>query len=120
MDAPRREAAQIHDIWGIGHRQSRLADGGKSRPAASNSRSGRLASSKSVNDAIRRASWERLQSTAVWLNKIGGVGPMGKKEREDDSTKDFKKAVKATAKPSKKEKKKVDKITKHLSKNEKI
>jgi hypothetical protein len=34
MDAPRREAAQIHDIWGIGHRQSARADGGKSRPAA--------------------------------------------------------------------------------------
>jgi hypothetical protein len=46
-------------------------------------------------------------------------GPMGKKEREDDATKDFKKAVKAD-KPSKKEKKRVDKITKHLSKNEKI
>jgi hypothetical protein len=45
---------------------------------------------------------------------------MGKKEHEDEPTKDFKKAVKATAKPSKKEKKKVDKITKHLSKNEKI
>jgi hypothetical protein len=44
---------------------------------------------------------------------------MGKKEREDDATKDFKKAVKAD-KPSKKEKKRVDKITKHLSKNEKI
>jgi hypothetical protein len=45
---------------------------------------------------------------------------MGKKEREDDSTKDFKKAVKAEDKPSKKEKKRVDKITKHLSKNEKL
>jgi hypothetical protein len=45
---------------------------------------------------------------------------MGKKEREDDSTKEFKKAVKAVGQPSKKEKKKVDKITKHLSKNERI
>jgi hypothetical protein len=45
---------------------------------------------------------------------------MGRKEREDDSTKEFKKAVKATGKPSKKEEKKVDKITKRLSKNEKI
>jgi hypothetical protein len=41
MDAPRREAAQIHDIWGIGHRQPAMAGGGKSRPAALNSRSGR-------------------------------------------------------------------------------
>jgi hypothetical protein len=45
---------------------------------------------------------------------------MGKKEREDDSTKDFKKAVKAEGKPPKKEKKKIDKIIRHLSKNEKI
>jgi hypothetical protein len=45
---------------------------------------------------------------------------MGKKAREDDSTKAFKKAVKAMSKPSSKEKKKVDKITKHLSKNEKL
>jgi hypothetical protein len=34
--------------------------------------------------------------------------------------KDFKKAVKAVGKPSKKEEKKIDKITKHLSKKEKI
>jgi hypothetical protein len=40
--------------------------------------------------------------------------------RKDDSTKDFKKAVKAVAKPSKKEEKKMDKITKHLPKKEKI
>jgi hypothetical protein len=45
---------------------------------------------------------------------------MGRKAREDDSTKEFKKAVKAMGKPSKKEEKKIDKITKHLSKNEKI
>jgi hypothetical protein len=46
---------------------------------------------------------------------------MGRKAREDDSTKEFKKAVKkAMGKPSKTERKKVDKITKHLSKNEKI
>jgi hypothetical protein len=45
---------------------------------------------------------------------------MGKKEHEDEPTKDFKKAVKVVDKPSKKEEKKVDKITKHLSKNEKI
>jgi hypothetical protein len=45
---------------------------------------------------------------------------MGRKAREDDSTKEFKKAVKAMGRPSKKEKKKIDKITKHLSKNEKI
>jgi hypothetical protein len=44
---------------------------------------------------------------------------MGRKVREDDSTKEFKKAVKDRM-PSKREKKKVDKITKHLSKNEKI
>jgi hypothetical protein len=44
---------------------------------------------------------------------------MGKKH-EDDSTKEFKKALKAVGKPSKKEKAKVDKITNHLSKNEKI
>jgi hypothetical protein len=56
----------------------------------------------------------------VWVNKIGGLGPMGKKEREDEPTKDFKKAVKAEGKPPRKEKKKIDKITKHLSKNEKI
>src|ERR1700727_771996 len=103
------------DSWYVGNRSSSVpvkADGGKSRPAASNSRSGRLPSSKSVNDAIRRPSWERVQSTAVWLNKIGGVGPMGKKEREDEPTKDFKRAEKAVGKPSKKEKKKLDKITK--------
>jgi hypothetical protein len=40
--------------------------------------------------------------------------------RKDDSTKDFKKAVKAVVKPSKKEEKKIDKITKHLPKKEKI
>ena len=45
---------------------------------------------------------------------------MGKKMREDDSTKDFKKAVKGTDKSPKKEKKKVDKITKHSSKDDKI
>ena len=45
---------------------------------------------------------------------------MGKKPRDDDATKDFKKVVKAAEKPSKKEKQRVDKITKHLSKNEKI
>jgi hypothetical protein len=45
---------------------------------------------------------------------------MGKKAREDDSTKDFKKAVKAIGKPSSKQKKKLDKIAKHLSKDEKI
>jgi hypothetical protein len=45
---------------------------------------------------------------------------MGRKARKDDSTKEFKKAVKAMGRPSKKEKKKIDKITKHLSKNEKI
>jgi hypothetical protein len=45
---------------------------------------------------------------------------MGRKTREDDSTKDFRKAVKAAGKPSKKEEKKVDKITKHLPKKEKI
>ena len=45
---------------------------------------------------------------------------MGRKEREDDSTKEFKKAVKAEGKPPKKEKKELDKIAKHLSKNEKI
>jgi hypothetical protein len=47
-------------------------------------------------------------------------GQIGKKEREDDSTKELKKAVKAVGKPSKKEKKKLDKIVKHLPKNEKI
>jgi hypothetical protein len=45
---------------------------------------------------------------------------MGRKAREDDSTKEFKKAVKGMDKPPKREKEKVDKITKHLSKNEKI
>jgi hypothetical protein len=40
--------------------------------------------------------------------------------RKDDSTKDFKKAVKAVGKPSKQEEKKINKITKHLPKNEKI
>lgn len=45
---------------------------------------------------------------------------MSKKEREDDATKDFKKAAKAADEPSKKEKKRIDKITKHLSKNEKL
>jgi hypothetical protein len=45
---------------------------------------------------------------------------MGKKTRDDDSTKEFKKAVKAVGKPSKKEEKKIDRITKHLPKNEKI
>jgi hypothetical protein len=43
---------------------------------------------------------------------------MGRKSREDDSTKDFRKAVKAVGKPSKKEDKKIDKITKHLPKKE--
>jgi hypothetical protein len=43
-----------------------------------------------------------------------------KKAREDDSTKDFKRAAKAIGKPSPKEKKKLDKIAKHLSKDEKI
>jgi hypothetical protein len=45
---------------------------------------------------------------------------MNRKSREDDSTKAFRKGVKAIGKPSSKEKKKVDKIAKHLSKNEKI
>ena len=45
---------------------------------------------------------------------------MGKKEREDEPTKDFEKAAKGMGKPSKKEKKKVDKIVKHLPKKEKI
>jgi hypothetical protein len=45
---------------------------------------------------------------------------MGQKKREDDSTKEFEKAVKAMAKPPKREDKKVDKIAKHLSKNEKL
>jgi hypothetical protein len=46
--------------------------------------------------------------------------PMGKKEREDEPTKDFKKSVKDVDKPSKKEKKRLDKIVKRLPKNEKI
>jgi hypothetical protein len=45
---------------------------------------------------------------------------MGKKEREDEPTKDLKRAVKAVGKPPKKEKKKLDKITKRLSKSDKI
>jgi hypothetical protein len=45
---------------------------------------------------------------------------MGRKTREDDSTKEFRKAEKAVGKPSKKEEKKIDKITKHLPKKEKI
>jgi hypothetical protein len=45
---------------------------------------------------------------------------MGKKEREDEPTKDFNRAEKAVGKPSKKEKKKLDKITKRLPKKEKI
>ena len=45
---------------------------------------------------------------------------MGRKEREDDSTKEFKKSLKVVPKPSKKEKEKIDKITKHPSKNDKI
>ena len=45
---------------------------------------------------------------------------MGKKGREDEQTKDFKKAVRSVDKPSKKEKKKLDKIVKHLPKKEKI
>jgi hypothetical protein len=45
---------------------------------------------------------------------------MGRKAREDDSTKDFKKAAKAMGnKPSKKEEK-IEKFTKPLSKKEKI
>jgi hypothetical protein len=56
----------------------------------------------------------------VGLEQDGGVGSMGRKEREDEPTKEFKKAVKDEGKPPKKEKKKIDKITKHLSKNEKI
>jgi hypothetical protein len=45
---------------------------------------------------------------------------MGRKASEDEPTKDLKKAVKAEGKPPKKEEKKIDKITKHLSKIEKI
>jgi hypothetical protein len=45
---------------------------------------------------------------------------MGKKEREDEPTKDFEKAAKAVGKPSKKEKKRIDKIVKQLPKREKI
>jgi hypothetical protein len=48
---------------------------------------------------------------------------MDRKAREDESTKDFKKAAKAMGKkdkPTKKEEKKIEKITKHLSKNEEI
>jgi mRNA-degrading endonuclease YafQ of YafQ-DinJ toxin-antitoxin module len=45
---------------------------------------------------------------------------MGRKEREDDSTKEFKKGLKDVPKPSKKEKEKIDKVTKRLSKNEKL
>jgi hypothetical protein len=45
---------------------------------------------------------------------------MGKKDHEDEPTKDFKKAVKAVDKPSKREKKKLEKTTKHLSKKDKI
>jgi hypothetical protein len=43
---------------------------------------------------------------------------MGRKAHEDDSAKEIKKGVKAQ--PSKREETKVNKITKHLSKNEKI
>jgi hypothetical protein len=46
---------------------------------------------------------------------------MGRKAREDDSAKEFKKAAKAMGnKPTKKEEKKIEKITKHVSKIEKI
>jgi hypothetical protein len=45
---------------------------------------------------------------------------MGKKERQDDSTKEFEKAVKAEGRPPKKEKKELDKITKHLPKKERL
>jgi hypothetical protein len=46
---------------------------------------------------------------------------MGRKAREDDSTKEFKKAAKAMDnQPTKKEEKKIEKTTKRLSKNEKI
>jgi hypothetical protein len=45
---------------------------------------------------------------------------MAKKEREDEPTKDFERAVKDVDKPSKKEKKKFDKIVKRLPKKEKI
>jgi hypothetical protein len=54
------------------------------------------------------------------LELKAGRARMGKKERKDDSTKEFKKAVRAVAKPSKKEDKKVDKIVKHLSRKDKI
>jgi hypothetical protein len=47
-------------------------------------------------------------------------GRIGGKAHEDDSAKELKKAVKAMGKPSKKEEKKINKITKHLSKNEKV
>ena len=46
---------------------------------------------------------------------------MGRKAREDDSTKEFKKAAKAMDnQPTKKEEKKIEKVAKHLSKKEKI
>jgi hypothetical protein len=67
-------------------------------------------------EAIRRPA----VSPSMISAKTEGVNSMGKKEREDEPTKEFKKAVKAEGKPPKKEKKKLDKITKHLSKNEKI
>jgi hypothetical protein len=44
---------------------------------------------------------------------------MGKKEHEDEPTKEFKKA-KAVDKPSKKKEKRIDKVVKRLPKNEKI
>jgi hypothetical protein len=45
---------------------------------------------------------------------------MGKKDCEDEPTKDFREAVKAVGKPSKKEKKRIDKIVKHLPKEDRI
>jgi hypothetical protein len=73
----------------------------------------------------RLADWCDVRGTPLVENRTQteGVSRMGKKAREDESTKDLKKAVKAEGKPSKKEKKEeknVDKITKHLSKTEKI
>jgi hypothetical protein len=50
----------------------------------------------------------------------GGEGWMGKKTREDESTKDFTKAAKAMGKPPIKDGKKLAKINKRLSRNEKI
>jgi hypothetical protein len=59
---------------------------------------------RSITSTAIYAALAPNQFKDFWEGQDGGGGRMGRKTREDDSTKDFKKAVKDSGKPSKKEK----------------